>query len=185
MASDINSVTLVGRLTRDSELKYSANGNAQVRFSLANGRSKRNSDGSWGTDTSYFDCIYFGSNAESISSYLQKGRQVAINGELRQSRWEGQDGQTRSRVDIIVNSLMLLAPPKGASETALADQIIQQNRQNSSYSQNQGGNNSSNGSYNNGGSYNNNSGNYARQPVHERPNVSSGPEDFQDDDIPF
>ena len=112
MAADINSVTLTGRLTRDSELKYMQSGNAQVRFSIAVGRSKRNADGSWGTETSYFDCVYYGKPAEGVNSFLQKGRQVALTGELRQDRWEGQDGQARTRVEIYVSSLLLLAPPK-------------------------------------------------------------------------
>ena len=200
MAADINSVTLTGRLTRDSELKYMQSGNAQVRFSIAVGRSKRNADGSWGTETSYFDCVYYGKPAEGVNSFLQKGRQVALTGELRQDRWEGQDGQARTRVEIYVSSLLLLAPPKGAGDTAVADQIIAQSRGNG-YSQNnnnggyqnsyqQSGNgaysqNSNGGSYG-GGSYNNSSNQgYSKAPAQPRPSVSGGPEDFQDDDIPF
>lgn len=191
MAADINSVTLTGRLTRDSELKYMQSGNAQVRFSIAVGRSKRNADGSWGTETSYFDCVYYGKPAEGVNSFLQKGRQVALTGELRQDRWEGQDGQARTRVEIYVSSLLLLAPPKGAGDTAVADQIISQTRGNgfgqnnggyqNSYQQGAGAGYSQN---NGGGSYNSNQG-YSKAPAQPRPSVSGGPEDFQDDDIPF
>ena len=191
MAADINSVTLTGRLTRDSELKYMQSGNAQVRFSIAVGRSKRNADGSWGTETSYFDCVYYGKPAEGVNSFLQKGRQVALTGELRQDRWEGQDGQSRTRVEIYVSSLLLLAPPKGAGDTAVADQIISQTRGNgfgqnnggyqNSYQQGAGAGYSQN---NGGGSYNSNQG-YSKAPAQPRPSVSGGPEDFQDDDIPF
>ena len=85
--SDINCVTLTGRLTRDAELKYTQNGGAIVRFSIAVNRSKRNADGSWADEASYFDCVYFGKGAESVNSYLSRGRQVAVSGELRQSRW--------------------------------------------------------------------------------------------------
>ena len=63
--SDINCVTLTGRLTRDAELKYTQNGAAIVRFSMAVNRSKRNGDGSWAEEASYFDCVYFGKGAES------------------------------------------------------------------------------------------------------------------------
>ena len=191
MAADINSVTLTGRLTRDSELKYMQSGNAQVRFSIAVGRSKRNADGSWGTETSYFDCVYYGKPAEGVNSFLQKGRQVALTGELRQDRWEGQDGQARTRVEIYVSSLLLLAPSKGAGDTAVADQIISQTRGNgfgqnnggyqNSYQQGAGAGYSQN---NGGGSYNSNQG-YSKAPAQPRPSVSGGPEDFQDDDIPF
>ena len=103
--SDINCVTLTGRLTRDAELKYTQNGGAIVRFSMAVNRSKRNADGSWAEEASYFDCVYFGKGAESVNSYLSRGRQVAVSGELRQSRWE-QDGQTRSRVEVFVNRVV-------------------------------------------------------------------------------
>ena len=106
--SDINCVTLTGRLTRDAELKYTQNGGAIVRFSMAVNRSKRNGDGSWAEETSFIDCVYFGKGAESVNSYLSRGRQVAVSGELRQSRWE-QDGQTRSRVEVFVNNLSLLS----------------------------------------------------------------------------
>lgn len=194
MAADINNVTLTGRLTRDSELKYMQSGNAQVRFSIAVGRSKRNADGSWGTETSYFDCVYYGKPAEGVNSFLQKGRQVALTGELRQDRWEGQDGQARTRVEIYVSSLLLLAPPKGAGDTAVADQIISQTRGNG-YGQNNGGYQNSYqqgagagyGQNNGGGSYNSSNSNqgYSKAPAQPRPSVSGGPEDFQDDDIPF
>ena len=198
MAADINSVTLTGRLTRDSEMKYMPSGNAQLRFSIAVGRSKRNADGTWGNETSYFDCVYYGKPAEGVSSFLQKGRQVAITGELRQDRWEGQDGQARTRVEIYVNSLLLLAPPKGASDTSVADQVIAQTRQSSSYSQNNGGyqnsyqsggnsygQNQGTGSYGSGSYNSSNNQGYSKAPAQPRPAVSGGPEDFQDDDIPF
>lgn len=162
--ADINCVALTGRLTRDSELKYTQGGNAVVRFSLAVNRSKRNADGSWSDEPSYFDCIYFGKPAEAINSYLTKGRQIAINGELRQSRWES-EGQTRSRVEIYVNNLTLLSSQNRNGELS-ADGVNNAPRQTTSYSQPQAGNN-----------------NYSK-PQARAPQVP-GPEDFQDDDIPF
>ena len=167
--SDINCVTLTGRLTRDAELKYTQNGGAIVRFSMAVNRSKRNADGSWAEEASYFDCVYFGKGAESVNSYLSRGRQVAVSGELRQSRWE-QDGQTRSRVEVFVNNLSLLS---------------------------QGGSKSQEGDGGNGGSYqkpqstNQNSyskpqNQYNQQSQYQQTTAQqNGPEEFQDDDIPF
>ena len=108
MAGDINVVVLVGRLTRNAELRYPQNGgNASLRFSIAVNRSRRNASGEWEDEANFFDCVYFTRSAESLSQYLEKGRQVAIQGELRQNRWES-DGQTRSRVEIFVNNLTLL-----------------------------------------------------------------------------
>ncbi len=112
MANDLNVVALVGRLTRESELRYTQGGAAIARFSLAVNRRKRTGD-KWEDEVSYFDCVLFGKSAENMNQYLEKGRQVSIIGELRQNRWE-QDGQSRSKVEIFVNSLQLLG--SGSSE---------------------------------------------------------------------
>ena len=87
---DINVVVLVGRLTRDAELKYTKSGTAIVRFSLAVNRSRKQDD-QWIDETSFFDIDFWGKGAEAVNRYLTKGQQVAVEGELRQDRWE-QDG---------------------------------------------------------------------------------------------
>jgi single-strand DNA-binding protein len=61
----------------------------------------------------------FGKSAESVNQYLERGRQVSIIGELRQNRWE-QDGQSRSKVEVVVNSLQLLSSPSGQRADAQA-----------------------------------------------------------------
>ncbi len=157
MASDLNVVALVGRLVRGCELRYSSNGaNASLRFSIAVNRNRRNADGSWGEEANFFDCVYFARNAESISQYLEKGRQVAIQGELRQSRWES-DGQTRSRVEIFVNNLTLLSSSQGgfASHTQSQSAYTPQARP------------------------------QASAPAVPPMTDAGGPEEFQDDNIPF
>ncbi len=108
MATDINSVVLVGRLTRDAALRYTGSGSGFLSFTVAVNRSKRNADGTWGDEPSFIDCIYFGQNSQSISQYLVKGKQVAVQGELRQSKWEN-EGQPRSKLDVVVNTLSLLS----------------------------------------------------------------------------
>lgn len=108
MASDLNVVAMVGRLTRDSELRMTQSGSGILRFSIAVNRRKRSADGSWSDEANFFDCSMFGKSAQTMANYLKKGRQVSILGELRQDRWNGQDGQTRNRVEIAVNSLQLL-----------------------------------------------------------------------------
>ena len=114
--TDINSVVIVGRLTREAELKYTNSGTAVSKFSIAVNRKKRSGD-SWEDEASFFDCTLFGKIAEALNQYLNKGKQVAIDGELRQSRWE-QDGQSRSKVEIIVNNIQLLGSNKGGSESS-------------------------------------------------------------------
>lgn len=107
--SDINVVVLVGRLTRDSELKYTPSGLPICRFSIAINRSKKQDD-QWVDEAHYFDIEFYGKVAESMSKYLLKGRQVAIQGELRQDRWE-KDGQQRSKVVIVASTIRPIGPP--------------------------------------------------------------------------
>lgn len=106
MANDLNRVFLIGRLTRDSEMRYTASGTAICRFSLAVNRYKRSGDGG-SEEVSFFDCVLFGTRAEKLTQYLGKGKQVGIDGSLRQNRWE-KDGQARSKVEILVDDLQLL-----------------------------------------------------------------------------
>ena len=111
MATDINSVVLIGRLTRDAELRYSNSGTAICKFSIANTYSRKTGD-TWGEETNFFDAVLMGRRAEALHKYLVKGKQVGIKGELRQDRWE-QDGQRRSRVEIWVNDVNLLGGGQG------------------------------------------------------------------------
>jgi single-strand DNA-binding protein len=110
--ADINHVILVGRLTRDAELKFTNAGLAISKFSLAVNRRAKKGD-TWQEETDFFDAVWMGKGAEAVSQYLLKGKQVGIQGELRQNRWE-QDGQKRSRVEIFVTSLQLLGGGRGA-----------------------------------------------------------------------
>jgi single-strand DNA-binding protein len=112
MAVDINRVTLIGRLVRDAELKYTDNGQAVSKFTIAVNRKKKDGD-TWTDEASFFDVTLWGRQAEGLSPYLLKGKQIAVDGELRQDRWQ-QDGQNRSKVAIIANSVELLG---GGSDT--------------------------------------------------------------------
>jgi single-strand DNA-binding protein len=104
--TDINRVFLVGRLTRDAELKFTTGGTPVTKFSLALNRNKKNGD-QWEEEVNYFDIVLWGKSAENLTKYLVKGKQVAIDGELRQNRWE-QEGQNRSKVEIHASNVQLL-----------------------------------------------------------------------------
>lgn len=111
--SSSNSVHLIGNLTRDQELKYTAGGLAIGRFAIAqNYRQKKGEE--WVDAVNYFDLTLFGTRAESLAQYLKKGQPVAIEGELRQERWQDDAGQAKSRVSIVVNDIRLLAKREGA-----------------------------------------------------------------------
>jgi single-strand DNA-binding protein len=110
--ADINRVILVGRLTRDAELRYTGGGMAVCKFSLAINRRKKSGD-RWEDEAHFFDVVLFGKQGEAINQYLVKGKQVGIDGELRQNRWE-QDGQSRSKVEIAAFNVQLLGGGRGA-----------------------------------------------------------------------
>lgn len=110
---DINHVVLIGRLTKDAELRYTSSGMAVANISLAiNQRRKR--DNQWVDEAHFFDAVVWGKQAEAISQYLVKGKQIALEGQLRQNRWE-QDGQKRSRVEISANNVQLLGSRSGGT----------------------------------------------------------------------
>lgn len=104
--SDVNVVAMSGRLTRDSESRYSAGGMAILKFSLANGQNKKVGD-KWEKVSHFFDCTMLGKRAESLAQYLKKGTQVVIAGTLQLETWE-KDGEKRSKVSILVNDLTLV-----------------------------------------------------------------------------
>ena len=111
--ADVNQVVIVGRLTRDAELKYTSNGFAIGSFSIAVNRRRKNGE-QWVEEGNFFDINLFGKPAETLNQYLVKGKQVAIQGELRQDRWE-QDGQPRSKIVIVANNVQLLGGNSGGS----------------------------------------------------------------------
>ena len=108
---DINQVTIIGRLTRDAELKRTNSGTAVVNLSIAVNDSVKRGD-TWQEEAHFFDAVGFGTRWEKLSVYMTKRKQVAISGKLRQERWE-KDGQKRSRVSILVNDIQLLGGNAG------------------------------------------------------------------------
>jgi single-strand DNA-binding protein len=106
VATDINCVVLIGRLTQDAELKYTNSGIpvSKVRIAV---NTKRKKEGQWTEEGNFFDVVIWGKFAEALQPYLLKGKPIGVQGELRQSRWE-QDGQPRSRVEIVANNIQLL-----------------------------------------------------------------------------
>lgn len=104
--TDINIVSVVGRLTRDMELKYTTSGMAVANFSIAVNRSRKQGD-QCVDEASFFECSLFGKQAEALKPYLKKGQQVAISGFLKQERWQGQDGNNHSVVRICCELVQL------------------------------------------------------------------------------
>lgn len=99
----LNNVSLMGNLTRDPELKYTATGKAVANLSVANNRVY-SKNGEKATEVSYFDIEVWGVVAENCAKYLTKGNGIIVEGRLRQDRWE-KDGKTQSRVRIVANNV--------------------------------------------------------------------------------
>lgn len=109
--TDVNHVILIGRLTKDlgsdeRSFGYVASGQARANVSIAVNRSKKNGE-EWIEEVSYFDVTIWGKTAENLKPYLTKGKQIAVDGYLKQDRWE-KDGQKMSRVTIVATNVQLL-----------------------------------------------------------------------------
>lgn len=121
---DINVVSIIGRLTRDVELKHTAGGVSVCKFVLAVNRSVKKGD-AWAKETSFFDVTVFGELGESLQRHLQKGNQVAVLGSLRQERWDKEEGQSTARVEIVADQVQFVGcqsmaanGPKASAELA-------------------------------------------------------------------
>jgi single-strand DNA-binding protein len=167
--ADLNHVVLIGRLTRDAELKYTASGQAVCKFSIAVNRRRKNGD-QWEDEANFFDIVLWGRQGESLNQYLVKGKMIGVEGELRQDRWQ-QDGQNRSKVEIVANNIQLISG-SGASNSG------------GTY----GGqpSNTASGSYGGGGSFPpaHSEGSSAPQERQD-PVREGGPDDGFANDIPF
>lgn len=100
-----NSITLVGNVTRDPELRFTPSGQANTRFGLAvNRRWQDRASGEWQEATSFFDIVCWREMAENASESLSKGSRVIVSGRLEQRSWE-QEGQKRSAVEVIADEI--------------------------------------------------------------------------------
>ena len=111
--SGFNKVILLGNLTKDPEIRYTPNGTAVANFSLAvNRRFKQGGDVK--DEVCYIDIVVFGKQAESCSQYINKGDSVLIDGRLQQRRWETEDGQKRSRMEVVAQSVQFMPKRQGS-----------------------------------------------------------------------
>ena len=108
MAGDINKVLLIGRLTRDPEVKQTSTGMSYCRFSLAVNRYYIQNE-ERKEEVSFLNCVAWGKQAEVIGKYCAKGKQIGVEGRLKQNSWQDKEGQARSSIDIIVEQMQLLS----------------------------------------------------------------------------
>jgi single-strand DNA-binding protein len=130
MAKSINQVIIMGNLTRDPELRSTPNGQSVCSFSMALNRSYKDASGNWQELTDFIDVVAWGTLAERISQYLSKGRRALVNGRLQQRSWE-QDGQKRSKVEVLANDVTFMDGQNSAfsSNSNSEDAQVEQDNQ--------------------------------------------------------
>jgi len=117
--ANLNKVMLIGRLTRDPEVRYSgpSDSSAVTKFGLAVNRTWRTQSGEKKEDTTFVDVVTFGKQAETCNEYLEKGRTVFIEGRLSFSTWKDRDtGRNRSKLEVVAERVQFLGSPRNQGE---------------------------------------------------------------------
>lgn len=155
----MNRVVLVGRLTKDPELKYTPSGVAVCNFTLAVNRNFTNAEGEREAD--FLNIVVWRRPAENSANFLKKGSLAGVDGRIQTRNFEGQDGNRVYMTEVVAESVQFLEPRAANNGNGGGNQQQQQNR-----------------------SQNNNTNNYTR--VDEDPFANDGqPIDIGDDDLPF
>jgi single-strand DNA-binding protein len=108
----INRVVLVGRLTRDPELRAIPSGTSVCSLRIACNSARRETSGDFTERPNYFDVSIFGASGESVANYMRKGGRVAVDGRLDWREWETSDGQKRQAVSVVADTVQFLDAPK-------------------------------------------------------------------------
>ena len=126
---DLNTITIIGRLTRDAKIEYTQGGTSLCNISIASNESQKDGD-NWKDYANFFDVTIWGKQAEGLAQYLLKGKQIAVEGRLHQDRWTDKEtNQNRSKVKITAERVQLLggkkeeAAPQEQPATADADKF--------------------------------------------------------------
>ncbi|RLQ93980.1 single-stranded DNA-binding protein [Falsibacillus albus] len=176
----MNRVVLVGRLTKDPELRFTPNGVAVATFTLAVNRSFTNQQGDREAD--FINCVVWRRPAENVANFLKKGSLAGVDGRIQTRNFEGQDGKRVYITEVVAESVQFLEPKNSNSqERGGSYNAGGQRSQDYSFNQNQNQNQRSNNNNNNN---NNNNKGYTR--LDEDPFANDGqPIDISDDDLPF
>ncbi len=114
--ANYNRVILVGNLTRDPQLRYTASQMPVCDFGVAVNRQWTGKDGQGREETCYVDCTAWGRQAEIIQKYMSKGRPILIEGRLTYRQWDGPDGKKRSKLEVTVEQFQFLGARGGGGE---------------------------------------------------------------------
>ncbi|WP_019157211.1 single-stranded DNA-binding protein [Robertmurraya massiliosenegalensis] len=169
----MNRVVLVGRLTKDPELRYTPNGVPVATFTLAVNRSFSNQQGEREAD--FINCVVWRRPAENVANFLKKGSLAGVDGRIQTRNYEGQDGKRVYVTEIVAESVQFLEPKNasGGNPGGYGGQREQGNPY--------GGNSNQNQPYRE----NNNNNNQGYTKIDEDPFSGGGQIDISDDDLPF
>ena len=106
--ANLNKVMIIGNVGTDPEMRFTPNGNPVTTFRLATSRTFTTSAGERRQETEWFTVVTWSKLAESCNQFLTKGRRAYVEGRLRTRTWQGQDGQKRSRVEIVAERVLFL-----------------------------------------------------------------------------
>jgi len=112
---NFNLAIIEGRLVKDPEIRYTQNGTALCKFSIANNNSFHKGE-ELQKEVNYFDVTTWSKLAERCNEYLKKGRHIIVNGRLRQNKWQDDDGLNHSKIDIIGRDVQFLYDKNSSNE---------------------------------------------------------------------
>ncbi|GAB6885975.1 MULTISPECIES: single-stranded DNA-binding protein [Streptococcus] len=167
----INNVVLVGRMTRDAELRYTPSNQAVATFTLAVNRNFKNQNGEREAD--FINCVIWRQQAENLANWAKKGTLIGVTGRIQTRNYENQQGQRVYVTEIVADSFQILE-----------SRATREGQSGGSY----------NGGFNNNSSFGGSSnGGFSSQPSQQTPNFgrdespfgNSNPMDISDDDLPF
>ena len=122
MAASFNSVTIVGNVTRDPELKITASGSAVADVGVAINSRRKGNDGQWVEETTFVDVTFWKRDAEILAEYVRKGDSILVDGRLKLDTWE-RDGKRQSKLSVVCERLVLLGGKKRGEEPAEAPEF--------------------------------------------------------------
>lgn len=111
---DLNRATIIGRVTRDPEMRTTPSGQTVTTLSVATNRAWTDNAGVKQERSEFHNCVLWGKLAEIASQYVTKGRRVYVEGRFETRDWTGQDGVKRYRTEIVAENMIMLDGPKGA-----------------------------------------------------------------------
>jgi single-strand DNA-binding protein len=116
MSRGLNKVMIIGNLGRDPEMRYTPSGRPVTSFSVASSRNWTTADGDRRSETEWFNVVAWGSLAEICNQYLKKGLQVYVEGRLQTRRWEDEEGNKRSSVEVVAREMIMLSEKREKQE---------------------------------------------------------------------